>query len=287
MSTDNACPNDSDRCFRFGWSVKLPPNRRTARFVNFDSAEFDPLPLTCSPETMNILVTNDDGWDATGIDQLAQVASQFGSVTVIAPAEPQSGISHQLTMGRTMELIEQKPDWYSLGGTPADCVRYGLHHLSKKFDLVLSGINHGANLGVDVFTSGTVAAAREANFHGVSAIAFSQYRMSMASDNFDWNRAAQWTASTLKHLLLSIDQAPRTADPALINVNLPDLESTDPAMPELVDCETDLSPLPTEYSRSDDRVQFSGRYQDRPRIAGQDVAICFGGKIAVSRLRLS
>ena len=138
---------------------------------------------------INILITNDDGWDAEGIAQLAKVATQFGSTTVIAPAEPQSGISHQLTMDRAMDLVEQKPDWYSLAGTPADCVRFGLHHLSKKFDLVLSGINHGANLGVDVFTSGTVAAAREANFHGVSAIALSQYRRSMDSSNFDWNRS--------------------------------------------------------------------------------------------------
>ena len=233
---------------------------------------------------INILITNDDGWDAEGIAQLAKVATQFGSTTVIAPAEPQSGISHQLTMDRAMDLVEQKPDWYSLAGTPADCVRFGLHHLSKKFDLVLSGINHGANLGVDVFTSGTVAAAREANFHGVNAIALSQYRRSMDSSNFDWNRSAQWSALTLKQLLLLIDQAPDTAFPTLTNVNLPDPESTDPAMPELVHCQTDLSPLPTKYSRSGDRVQFAGRYQDRPRVAGQDVDICFGGKIAISQL---
>lgn len=183
-----------------------------------------------------------------------------------------------------MDLVEQKPNWYSLAGTPADCVRFGLHHLNKNFDLVLSGINHGANLGVDVFTSGTVAAAREANFHGVSAIALSQYRRSMDSSNFDWNRSAAWSALTLEHLLLLFEQESSTASPTLTNVNLPDLESTDPAMPELVQCQTDLSPLPTEYSRSGDQVQFVGRYQDRPRVAGQDVDICFGGKIAISFL---
>jgi 5'-nucleotidase len=247
-------------------------------------ASFDRPSSNHSIAIMNILVTNDDGWDATGIDHLARVASSFGSVTVIAPAGPQSGISHQLTMGSAMELVEHKPDWYSLAGTPADCVRFGLHHLGREFDLVLSGINHGANLGVDVFTSGTVAAAREANFHGVSAIAFSQYRTSMSSDNFDWNRSAAWTAATLKHLLETLDREPKPADPALINVNLPDPDSSEPAPPAMVECQTDLSPLPTEYSRSGNRVQFAGRYQNRTRVAGQDVAVCFGGKIAISFL---
>ena len=106
----------------------------------------------------------------------------------------------------------------------------------------------------------------------------------MSSDHFDWNRSAQWTASTLQHLLSSIDQEPDT--PALININLPDLETAEPAMPELVHCSTDLSPLPTEYSLLENQVRFSGRYQDRPRVSGQDIATCFGGKIAVSHLRL-
>ncbi|MDA8563173.1 5'/3'-nucleotidase SurE [Mariniblastus sp.] len=237
-----------------------------------------------SLENMNILVTNDDGWDAPGIDQLTRVAAQFGSVTVIAPAGPQSGISHQLTMGRAMELVEQKPTWYSLAGTPADCVRFGLHHLDQKFDLVLSGINHGANLGVDVFTSGTVAAAREANFHGVNAIAFSQYRNSMGSDNFDWNRSADWTTLTLDHLFKFNAGSTEKTTPTLFNVNLPDPISEKSAVPDIVHCETDLSPLPIDYKQTDGLVQFSGTYQDRTRTADQDVEVCFGGRISVSQL---
>ena len=233
---------------------------------------------------MNLLITNDDGWDAEGIGRLATLAAQFGNVTVIAPAGPQSGISHQLTMNRAMQLVEQKTDWFSLAGTPADCVRFGLHHLNRKFDLVLSGINHGANLGVDVFTSGTVAAAREANFHGVNAIAFSQYRTNMSSHDFDWSRAADWTALTLDHLLKFNTGATEKAAPTLFNVNLPDLISKTPAIPEMVHCETDLSPLPIDYEQTDGFVQFSGSYKNRPRTVGQDIEVCFGGKISICQL---
>lgn len=233
---------------------------------------------------MNFLVTNDDGWDAEGIGRLAEIASKFGTVTVVAPARPQSGISHQLTLDRAMGFVEQKTKWYSLDGTPADCVRYGLHHLNQSFDLVLSGINHGANLGVDVFTSGTVAAAREANFHGVSAIAFSQYRTNMNTREFNWDRTATWSASTLKHLLELHNGTTNKSDATLVNVNLPDPVSESPSLPEMIDCQTDLSPLPTEYQNTNGQVQFSGRYQDRPRAVGQDVDVCFGGRISISRL---
>ncbi len=233
---------------------------------------------------MNFLVTNDDGWDAVGIERLAEIAAKFGTVTVIAPAKPQSGISHQLTLDRAMDFVARKTGWHSLDGTPADCVRYGLHHLNQTFDLVLSGINHGANLGVDVFTSGTVAAAREANFHGVSAVAFSQYRSNMAASEFNWDRSADWSASTFEQLLKSGSGLGRMSDPTLINVNLPDPASEISAVPEMVECQTDLSPLPIEYRKTESQVHFSGRYQDRPRAVGQDIDICFGGRISISHL---
>lgn len=233
---------------------------------------------------MNLLITNDDGWAAEGIEHLAALAAQHGNVTVVAPNGERSGIGHQLTMDRAMDFAQQKPDWYSLDGMPADCVRFGLHHLNREFDLVLSGINHGANLGVDVFTSGTVAAAREATFHGVSAIAFSQYRSNMKSSDFNWDRAADWVSQTLAQLLKSVRETESTSKPASFNVNLPDLDSIVSTVPEMVLCETDLSPLPTEYSQTGNRVQFSGSYQNRSRVAGKDVDVCLGGKIAVSNL---
>jgi 5'-nucleotidase len=233
---------------------------------------------------MNLLITNDDGWDAEGIAHLAQLSSQFGTVTVIAPAAPQSGIGHQLTLGRAMDFVQQKDNWFSLDGTPADCVRFGLHHLNRRFDLVLSGINHGANLGVDVFTSGTVAAAREANFHGISAVAFSQYRSNMNDRDFNWKRSAEWTSRTLEYLLSKTELITDQSAPTLYNVNLPDPASDTTSMPELVDCETDRCPLPTDYQNSQGQVRFSGSYQNRLRSADHDVDVCFGGRISISRL---
>ena len=227
---------------------------------------------------MKILVTNDDGWDATGIAHLSSVASQFGEVTIVAPLNPQSGVAHQLTLDREMKFSKQGHQSYALDGTPADCVRFGLHHLEENFDWVLSGINQGANLGVDVYRSGTVAAAREANFHGINAIAVSQYRSNMAASDFDWQRSANWCRDLLAPIMSSVP-----SEPQLININLPD--GAGQAMPEVVSCPCDTNPLSIDYSNSNGLVKFTGSFQDRPRTPGHDIDVCFGGKISVSRLR--
>ncbi len=234
---------------------------------------------------MNILVTNDDGWGAPGIQQLARLAKELGDVTVIAPSMPQSGISHQLTLDRSMTLIEQGTSSFSLAGTPADCVRYGLNHLGQAFDLVLSGINDGANLGVDVFVSGTVAAAREATFHGVSSIALSQYRTNMSAADFDWARSASWCQKVLANVVPMVMYGSRdeiASSQKSFNVNLPD--GVGEQFPKMVYCATDRLPLPTEYSKKGDQVQFAGRYQDRLRTSGRDVDVCFSGQIAISEI---
>ena len=124
---------------------------------------------------MNILLTNDDGWGAPGLRALESVAGAFGNVWTIAPRDHMSGISHQMTFEVPMTLDEKSNQSFALSGTPADCVRVGLAQLDISFDWVLSGINKGANLGSDIFVSGTVAAAREASLFGCRAIAISQH----------------------------------------------------------------------------------------------------------------
>ena len=129
---------------------------------------------------MNILVTNDDGIQAQGIGVLAKAASRFGKVTVVAPARQCSAMSHRITLGSPMRLERVEFPWenvtaYSLTGTPADCVKAALDAiLPEKPDVVLSGINHGYNVGFDVVYSGTVGAAMEALMNGIPAIALSQ-----------------------------------------------------------------------------------------------------------------
>ena len=122
-----------------------------------------------------ILLTNDDGIEAEGLRTLEGALEELAHIIVVAPDQERSAVSHGLTLRSPLSLKEIKPDHYVLNGTPADCVIYALRHLFVQFpDLVISGINHGANLGDDIMYSGTVAAAREASAHGVPSIAVSQ-----------------------------------------------------------------------------------------------------------------
>jgi len=123
---------------------------------------------------MNVLITNDDGIFAPALLRLRDVLSPLGEVTVIAPDRNQSATSHSLTLHRPFRIREHEPGVYSVDGTPTDCVVaawYGL--LEEPPDLVVSGINHGPNMGEDVFYSGTVAAAIEGALQGAMAIACS------------------------------------------------------------------------------------------------------------------
>ena len=127
---------------------------------------------------MKILITNDDGIFAPGIYALAKWAQKLGEVTVVAPKVEQSGKSHGINIIGEFEAkpVELMPGVraYSVDSTPADCVRYAIVGLGEQFDLVLSGINRGVNVGRDIVYSGTVAAIFEANCFGASAaIAFS------------------------------------------------------------------------------------------------------------------
>jgi 5'-nucleotidase len=122
-----------------------------------------------------ILLTNDDGIEAEGLKTLEEALLGLAHLIVVAPDQERSAVSHGLTLHSPLGLRELKPEHYVVNGTPADCVIYALRELFVQFpDLVISGINHGANLGDDIMYSGTVAAAREASRHGVPAIAVSQ-----------------------------------------------------------------------------------------------------------------
>jgi 5'-nucleotidase len=111
---------------------------------------------------MKLLLSNDDGIDAPGLAALFDAAREFGEAVIVAPAGPQSGVSHAVTFERAVRLEERSPTHFALHGTPADCARLGLLRVVPDAKWVLSGINHGANLGADVYYSGTVAAVREA-----------------------------------------------------------------------------------------------------------------------------
>ncbi len=228
---------------------------------------------------MRILLTNDDGIDARGLAALERATASMGDVIVVAPHEEQSGCSHRTTTDRPLRLDDRGGQRFALDGAPADCVRVALHELGS-FDLVVAGVNAGGNLGVDVYHSGTVAAVREAALHGVRGAAFSHYR-NRSLDETDWRRAAEWTQDLLREFLQE-----DWPDGQFWNVNFPCLAESD-GTPDIVRCELDHSPLPLEFRAEDGGFRYCGSYQGRRRSPGGDIDVCFGGRIAVSALRLA
>ena len=124
---------------------------------------------------MHILVSNDDGYSAPGIKALATQMKRFGRVTVVAPEHNHSGASNSLTLNRPLSVTQVDNDVFAISGTPSDCVHLALTGLlDDRPDLVVSGINCGANMGDDTMYSGTVAAAIEGYIFGIDSLAFSQ-----------------------------------------------------------------------------------------------------------------
>jgi len=233
---------------------------------------------------MKVLVTNDDGIDAPGLAALAEACRGWAARTiVVAPREPHSGCGHRVTTDRPLALEPAGPDRWHVDGTPADCIRLALAALfgpHERPDWVLSGINAGGNLGVDVHHSGTVAAAREAALHGLRALAVSHYHRREAP--LDWERAARW----MHTVLAEVPRRP-LAQGEFWNVNFPHpaAEAGD-AVPPRVDCAIDPSPLPIGYDSQPEGWRYRSRYHERARLPGADVATCFAGAIAVSRSRV-
>jgi 5'-nucleotidase len=165
-----------------------------------------------------ILMSNDDGFAAPGLRSLREHLIADADVIVCAPLVNQSASSHSLSLHRILRLKEHEPGIFSVDGTPADSVYVALHSagrvLPRKPDLVVSGLNHGPNLGVDVFYSGTVAAAREAAMRGHAAIALS------ADVRADPAAASRLACEIVMTMLDQIHRLPPLVAP-LLNVNIP------------------------------------------------------------------
>lgn len=227
---------------------------------------------------MKLIITNDDGIDAQGLLTLADLASRWGEVVVVAPAEPQSGVGHQLTTDRPIRVDQLSDKHYKIWGTPADCTRLALEYFGCDANWVLSGINHGANLGVDIYESGTVAAAREAAIHGYKAIALSHYTL----DNRDisWPLAAKRLSPVLDRLIHeSLESG------YFFNVNLPHPEHTRILL-EMKLGHVDTSPKKNMFTPTTDGFQYTAIYHARQRQPGSDIDHCFNGKISMSKIRV-
>ncbi len=162
---------------------------------------------------MRVLLSNDDGVHAAGLKALA-AAFEGDEVWVVAPDREQSASSHAISLHRPLRMVEVAPRWYAVDGTPTDAVYMGLNLVLRgaRPDVVVSGVNHGPNLGNDVLYSGTVAAAMEAALLGVTALAVSL----AAPPPHDFDEAARFAAALARRVVAEPPPAP-----LLLNVNVP------------------------------------------------------------------
>lgn len=172
---------------------------------------------------MHILLTNDDGLETDGLLTFKDILRSRHRLTVIAPLFEQSAISHSITILSPIfvkKIIYDKAGAdvvYAIKGTPADCVKLALgHYLKKPPDIVVSGINLGANLGLDVFYSGTVAAAIEASFWGITAFAVSVERPLKAPVRFDFSPFINTAYGIIMDILKT-----KPAPGSVFNINIP------------------------------------------------------------------
>ncbi len=164
---------------------------------------------------MRILISNDDGVYAPGLGVLADVVSEIADITVVAPDRDRSGVSNSLTLNRPIRLTKMPNGFISVDGTPTDCVHVAITgYLDYEPDMVIAGINSGANLGDDVLYSGTVAAATEGRFLGFPAIA-----VSLAGEEQLFYQTA---ASVVRGLIQQLQKHPLPAD-TILNINVPDI----------------------------------------------------------------
>ncbi len=163
---------------------------------------------------MRILVTNDDGIYSEGLKLLAEALADIGEIIVVAPDREQSASGHSLTLHRPLRVQPVREHWFTVDGTPTDCVNLAVHGLLKEAlpDLVVSGINFGPNMGDDVTYSGTVSAAFEASLHELPGIAFSQ----QIEEGFSFADSALLAADIVRVLVAG--ELPRDL---LLNVNFP------------------------------------------------------------------
>ena len=238
---------------------------------------------------MRILISNDDGILAPGLAALRACVADLGEVSVVAPESAQSAAAHAITLRHPLSVREvrvgageQSFTALSVDGRPADCVRLAIRKLVRKPpDIVLAGINAGANVGVNIFYSGTVAAAAEAAMCGIPAVAFSAAVTGGQADFARTGRLCRWVLDNLLCEGLGAGE--------VINVNVPDLEPPRPLGVRVVRQSTaDLEDVYRAVGRSRGRRVFrlDEQYRFGPAGADTDVAALTEGYITVTALQV-
>ncbi|MCA3149001.1 MAG: 5'/3'-nucleotidase SurE [Burkholderiales bacterium] len=230
---------------------------------------------------MRILVSNDDGYHAPGIHALARAMSALGEVIVVAPEQNRSGASNSLTLDRPLNVHRASNGFYFVNGTPTDCVHVAVTGLlDPKPDLIVSGINNGANLGDDTLYSGTVAAAMEGYMFGLPAFAFSLTAK-------DWSHLE--TATRVAHDIVAYYLAQPLSQPSLLSVNIPGIAYDSLAGWEVTRLgkRHPSSPvMPTHNQRGETLywIGLSGSAKDAER--GTDFHAIAEGKVSITPLNI-
>ncbi len=177
---------------------------------------------------MRILLCNDDSVHARGIRVLYEHLKKIADVTVVAPLEEKSTAGHSLTIHKPLRLVSMGDDFYGVSGSPADCVHIGISQVlkNKKPDLVVSGINRGANLGQDIYYSGTVSAAREACIMGIPSLAVSlsiDFHHPRPELKMHYDTAGAVAVKVIRHFVKEGRGKFRLPEHTLLNLNAPDI----------------------------------------------------------------
>lgn len=227
-----------------------------------------------------LLITNDDGVHAAGLRRLREAMLAVGHVVVVAPTHEQSASSHAITIDRPLRHIEHATDVHSIDGTPADCIYLALFEprfLPRRPDLVLSGINHGPNLGTSVFYSGTVAGAREAALRGIPAIAFSQ----------EGSADAAWAADLAAELAVRVLAADKPERPTLLfNVNFPAERARGVRVTRVGRQVYEENVIPRRDPGGREYFWIGGRVVDSGDVTGTDREAISAGYVSITPLEL-
>jgi 5'-nucleotidase len=236
-----------------------------------------------------ILVSNDDGFNSMGIIALARALSSIGDVVVVAPLTNQSAVSHAISLSRPLRL-ETSPSLfennqeiivYGVDGTPTDSVYMGVHYVlkEKRPDLVVSGINHGANLGYDVLYSGTVSAAMEAAMLGITSVAVSLVSL----HNYNFDKAAEFAREFCQGILKK--PWPKAT---LFNVNVPKrVQSLDFAITRLGHHEYTTDVTERKDPRGNSYYWIGGTWSGYKDLPGTDCRAIAQGQISVTPISLN
>ncbi|MFO7837928.1 MAG: 5'/3'-nucleotidase SurE [Desulfosalsimonadaceae bacterium] len=225
---------------------------------------------------MKIVISNDDGYEAPGLEALRKAAEPLGDLVVVAPYAPQSGVGHSITLKEEVYVRQADTHEYVVDGSPADCARLALKVMAPDADWLIAGINAGANLGTDVYPSGTVAAAREAAIMGTRAIAISQYQA--AGHKIDWAATSYHAAA-----ILALIMEKELAAGRFWNINLPHPLDFDSVLRHR-HCGLEKRPHDFDFVQTHRSYSYSGDIHARPRSGGSDVDVCYGGEISLTQM---